>query len=91
MILRHAPTWGPIVEEYEQSLRQQHAALDELQQAYAIATQEQGRWQRLAQEREARITILEDTLWVRLGLRLGIIKQPERVSRDGNQAKNLPE
>jgi len=126
MILQHAPTWGPIVEEYEQSLRQQHAALDELrqayavaaqecaqwqqlaqereqtlhqqhaaldacQQAYAVATQEQGRWQRLAQERGARIAILEDTLWVRLGLRLGIIKPPSSVSRDENQAKNLSE
>src|SRR5262249_12242429 len=45
MILQHTPTWGPIIEEYEQSLRQQQAALDQLQQAYAIATQERVQWQ----------------------------------------------
>jgi len=83
--------WQQLAQEREQTLHQQHAALDACHQAYAVATQEQGRWQRLAQERGARIAILEDTLWVRLGLRLGIIRPPGSVSRDENQAKNLSE
>jgi hypothetical protein len=92
MILQHSPLWPLIVEEYEQTLRQQQAQLAALQQTHTAVEQERDTWQRLAQQheqaqekwqqltqqRESIIAALVDTTWIRLGLRIGIVKQAIR-------------
>ena len=71
--------WRQRVQEHEQTLHQQRMALEELRQAYAVVEQQCGQWQQRVQEHAARIATLEDTRWVRLGSRFGLLKQRRHV------------
>jgi hypothetical protein len=81
MILRHSPLWKPIIEEYEQTIEKQNARIEELKQGKALLEEQLNNWQRLAEERESLIAQFQGKLWVRLGLRLGAMKQPHQVRR----------
>lgn len=72
---------------YEQTIEGQKAHIEELKQGKAFSEEQRRNWQRLAEEREIIIAKLQETLWVRLGLRLGTLKQPNIVNFEGNQGK----
>lgn len=73
--------------EHEQTIESQKAHIEELKHGKASLEEQRRNWQRLAEEREIIIAKLQETLWVRLGLRLGTLKQTNIVNFEGNQGK----
>lgn len=73
--------------EHEQTIGKLLALIEELKQGKMLMEQQISNWQQLAEERESIITKLQEKLWVRLGLRLGTLKQPNIVNLERNQGK----
>jgi glycosyltransferase involved in cell wall biosynthesis len=71
--------------EHEQTIGKLLALIEELKQGKMLMEQQISNWQQLAEERESIITKLQEKLWVRLGLRLGILKQHNIANLERNQ------
>ena len=65
-----------LAREQEQVLEQRDTALAALERAHSTVEHERMTWQELAQQREALVTGLLQRLWVRLGIRLGLLDVP---------------
>lgn len=94
-ILKHSPLWKPIIEEYEQTIEKQNTRIEELntrieelKQSKALLEEQRNNLQRLVEERESLIAKFQGKLWVRLGLRLGAMKQPYVINIERNQRKS---
>lgn len=88
MILNHSLLGKPIIEEYEQTIKSQNAYIEELKQNKEFLEEQRRNWQRLAEERESVIAELQEKFWIRLGLRLGTLKQHNIINLERNKRKN---
>jgi hypothetical protein len=68
--------WQQLAREQEQVLEQRDTTLAALERAHSTVEHERMTWQELAQQREALVTGLLQRLWVRLGIRLGLLYVP---------------
>jgi glycosyltransferase involved in cell wall biosynthesis len=76
LILKHSPIWNAVIEDYEQRITQFEQRITIYEERIAQMEEQRKSWQRLAEERESIIMKLHEELWVRLALRLGILKSP---------------
>jgi vacuolar-type H+-ATPase subunit I/STV1 len=76
LILKHSPAWNALIEDYEQRITQYEQGIIQYEQRISKLEEQRKSWQRIAEERESIIMKLHEELWVRLALRLGILKSP---------------
>ncbi|MDQ1271607.1 MAG: hypothetical protein QG591_237 [Planctomycetota bacterium] len=73
---------------HEQTIESQKAHIEDQKQSKALLEEQQNNWQRLAEERESVIAELQEKFWIRLGVRLGTLKQHNIVNLERNKRKN---
>ena|GEM_PF-6084741 len=74
-----------IADEQQKSLQAQQAFIHELERDKLALEKERDDQHHLAEERQTTITALQGKLWVRLGLRLRILRRPDAINYEGKK------